>query len=67
MVLVGVSHPFVFGAVVMQSAHAPVHAYAHVAPLQLAVPCVWSHALPHPPQLVIVVVAVSHPFVSGAV
>ena len=40
MVLVAVSHPFVFGAVVMQSPHPPVHAYEHVVPLQPAVPCV---------------------------
>jgi hypothetical protein len=64
-VFVGVSQPFVFGAVVTQSPHPPVHVYEHVVPLHVAVPCVVSQMLPQPPQFEVVFVGVSHPPVFG--
>jgi hypothetical protein len=62
-VFVGVSQPFVLRPDVSQSPQPALHAYEHVVPVQVADPCVWSHAAPHAPQLVIVVVGVSQPFV----
>jgi hypothetical protein len=66
---VAVSQPSTSGAAVMQSAkpmEQPV--YWHVVPLHAA-PMLWtvSHVAPHAAQLVMVLVAVSQPFVSGAV
>jgi hypothetical protein len=63
------SHPFVLGAVLVQSAKPdwqPV--YWQLPPEQLAPVLVFvSHERPHTPQLVGVVVCVSQPFVSGGV
>jgi hypothetical protein len=66
MLVVCVSQPFVFGAVVTQSPQLPEHEYEHVVPLQLAVPCVVSHTRPQPLQFEVVLVGVSHPLVLGA-
>ncbi len=66
---VAVSHPFVSGGVVSQSAHPVAQpAYWHVVPLHEA-PVLWvvSQTSLHALQFVIVSVAVSQPFVSGAV
>ena len=65
----GVSQPFVSGAVVSQLAHPPWQpAYVHDEPEQPAPVLVFvSHALPHAPQFVGVVICVSHPFVLGGV
>jgi hypothetical protein len=68
-VLVCVSQPFTSVPVMSQLPQPdwqPV--YVQLVPLQ-PVPtlCVVSHAFPHPPQLVIVLVGVSQPAVSGAV
>jgi len=65
-----VSQPSVSGGAVLQSAHPDAQpVYVHVVPLQPA-PRLWpepvSHALPHPPQLVVVERLVSQPLVSGA-
>jgi hypothetical protein len=66
VVFVGVSHPFVFGAVATQSPQPALQVYEHVVPLQLGAPCVVSHALLQPPQLLMVFVGVSQPLRSGA-
>jgi hypothetical protein len=64
-----VSQPFVSGAAVAQSAKPgsqPVYVQVvpvHAAPTLLVV----SHAAPHAPQLLVVSVGVSQPFVSGGV
>jgi hypothetical protein len=68
-VFVGVSHPFVSGAVVSQFAKPALQAvYVQVVPVQAA-PALWivSQASPHALQFVTVFVRVSHPSVSGAV
>jgi hypothetical protein len=67
VVFVGVSHPFVLGAVVTQSPQPPLHVYEHVVPLHVAVPCVASHTFPQPPQFEVLFRAVSQPFVFGTV
>jgi hypothetical protein len=61
-----VSHPLVFGAALLQSSHPGLHVYEHVVPLHEGVPRAVSHALPQPPQLVVVVVGVSQPTRFGA-
>lgn len=63
------SQPFVFGAVLEQSAKPAAHpVYWQLPPEQLAPLLVFvSHARPHAPQLVAVVTCVSQPFVSGGV
>jgi hypothetical protein len=66
-VVVGVSQPPVFGAVVTQSAHPGTHVYEHVVPLHVADPCVVSHTLLQPPQLDIEPRSVSQPSASGTV
>lgn len=66
VVLVGVSQPSVFGAVVVQSAQPDAHTYEHVVPLQLAVATlVLPQATPHAPQLEVEVSEDSQPSVSG--
>jgi hypothetical protein len=67
VVLVGVSQPLTFGALVTQSANPPAHVYEHVVPLQVAVPCAVSQTFPHPPQLDVELRAVSQPLVFGTV
>jgi hypothetical protein len=69
VVVIEVSQPLVFGAAVLQSAYplAQPPRYVqepptHCAPALVSV----SQALPHPPQLVGVVVGVSQPSRSGA-
>jgi hypothetical protein len=66
---VNVSHPSASGAVVLQSAQPVAQPeYSHVVPLQVApVLCIVSHEAPQALQLVVVLVAVSQPSVSGAV
>jgi len=68
-VVVEVSQPSTFGLEVEQSAKPPEQpVYEHFVPSHEAPElCVVSHLLPHPPQLSVVVVGVSHPSVSGAV
>ena len=69
VVLVGVSHPAVSGAVVTQLAHPGCQlVYWQVVPLQLA-PLLWvvSQTLAQPPQFDVVFVGVSHPAESGEV
>jgi hypothetical protein len=68
-VSVGVSQPFVSGAVLSQSAQPVAHpAYVQLSPTQLS-PVLWSvsHAFPQPAQFEVVVVGVSQPSVFGAV
>jgi hypothetical protein len=66
---VGVWHsqPPVFGAVVLQLEYPAEHVYEHAVPEQVA-PVLFSvlQAAPHPPQLAVVVVGVSHPLAFGA-
>jgi hypothetical protein len=69
VVLVGVSHPFVSGAVALQSANPGSHpVYVQLDPLHAA-PVLWavSHVSPHALQFVVVLVGVSQPSVSGGV
>ena len=68
--VVAVSHPFVSGETLSQSAKpARQPLYEHVdAPRQMGpVLLTVSHATPHPPQSVVVLSDVSHPSLSGAV
>ena len=64
-----VSQPLVSGALVSQLAKPALQlAYVHLVPSHVApLLLVESHTLPHPPQLVMVLAAVSQPLVSGAV
>jgi hypothetical protein len=63
------SQPLVLGAVVTQSAKPFAHpVYVQLPPEQPApVLVLVSHARPHAPQLLAVVICVSQPFVSGGV
>jgi hypothetical protein len=68
VVVVDVEQPPVLGGAGLQSAKPGLQPlYWHELPLQVA-PwlCVVSQTLPHPAQLIVVVVAVSQPFTSGA-
>jgi hypothetical protein len=62
-VLSWVSQP---GALVQSPQVLSHEAIAHVPLAQVAVACAWVHVIPHPPQLLFVVVAVSQPSVSTA-
>jgi hypothetical protein len=66
---VKVSQPSASGAAVLQSAQPVAHPeYSHVVPLHVApVLCVVSQVAPQALQLIVVLVAVSQPSVSGAV
>ena len=61
------SHPSVSAPTeALQSVRPALQTYVHEAPVHDGVPLVMLHATPHAPQLVVVVVEVSHPLVSGA-
>jgi hypothetical protein len=64
VVVVAVSQPLVSGAAVLQLANPALQLeYVQVVPLHAALLLLTvSHALPQPPQFVIVLVGVSHPF-----
>jgi hypothetical protein len=67
VVFVGVSQPFVSGAVLSQSAKNPTHpVYEHFVPSHVApLLCVVSQTLPHPPHDDVDDDDDSHPSVSG--